>query len=282
MITNGFNAWLEHNMLYIADDIYTSTDRTNVMEALKSLITDRDQPVTLKGIDSIQKVICGNFMFTDNHKDAMKKQDDSRRICTLYSAQQSPRDRRRDGLTKSFFVGPGGFVPWLESGGYAYVAEMLYTMPIDPRYNPAGDCQEAPETSATKEAIIDGRTGVEHEVAEWIELGEPGFCGDFVSHEILKQKLMAIPQFSKSTTYLKLKEMMGRLGYEIHNGLPEGRTTVDVQPDDKRSILYVQVDSWLAELTDPALIAELYTQAQQAAITAAVNRRFNQQQMGVS
>lgn len=275
MVTNDFNAWTEYNVLYIADDIYTTADRNDIMEALKSLITDRDQPITLKGVDSIQKEICGNFIFTDNHKDAMKKTDDSRRLCTLYSAQQSKRDRVRDGLTKAFFAGPGGFVPWLESGGYAYVAEMLYTMPIDPRYNPAGECQEAPDTSATREAIIDGRTGVEHEVAEWIELGEPGFCGDFVSYDMLKRKLMETPQFSKSASPLKVKEMLGRLGYEMHRGLPEGRTVVDVQPDDKRAILYVKSDSAMADMDDAAVIAALYTDAQETALASARAKMFN-------
>ena len=166
MIENNFNSWLENNVLYVADDIYSTRDRADMMEALKSMITETDHGITLKGIDSIQKRICGNFVFTDNHKDAMKKTDDSRRICTLYCAQQSKHDRMRDGLTKQFFVGPNGFVKWLNGGGYAAVADMLHTMVIDERYNPAGECQEAPDTSVTHEAIVDGRTAVEHEVAE--------------------------------------------------------------------------------------------------------------------
>jgi hypothetical protein len=276
MITNDFNAWLEHNILYIADDIYSTADRNDIMEALKSLITDGDQPVTLKGIDSILKRIVGNFIFTDNHKDAMKKQDDSRRICTLYSAQQSKWDRRRDGLTESFFVGEDGFVPWLNNGGYSAVAYMLHTMDIDPRYNPAGNCQEAPETSATREAIIDGRTQVEHDVAEWIELEEQGFCGDFVSFDMLKRKMSAIPAYSRSMAPLKIKEMLARLGYEVHRALPDGRTVEKVQPDDKRAILYVQRESWVAELEDAPAVAALYVEAQKAAQVAAVKERFLQ------
>ncbi len=275
MIENGFNSWLEHNVLYVADDIYSSKDRTDMMEALKSLITEIDQSITLKGIDAIQKMICGNFIFTDNHKDAMQKRDATRRICTLYCAQQSKHDRIRDGLTKAFFVGPGGFVPWLKREGYAAVSEMLHTMPIDPRYNPAGECQEAPDTSVTQEAIIDGRTGVEHEIAEWIELGEPGFCGDFVSATMLKRKLQATPQFAKFTSYLKIKETMTRLGYEIHRGMEAGRCVVDVQPDGMRPVLYVKTDSWTAELKGAALVGQHYAAAQQAAMTASIERRFS-------
>lgn len=262
MIENDFNSWLENNVLYVADDIYSTTDRANMMEALKSLITEEEQPITLKGVDSVQKSIVGNFIFTDNHKDAMKKQDDSRRICTLYCAQQSHFDRVRDGLTKQFFATE--FIPWLEGGGFAHVAEMLHTMVIDPRYNPGGECKEAPATSATLEAIIDGRTGIEHEVAELIELNEPGFCGDFVSVHMLKRKLGTMPQYSKSLSPLKIKEMLGRLGYEEH-----GRTLVDVQPDDTRPILYVKRGNPVQQLQD---VATIYATAQQASINASAQK----------
>jgi hypothetical protein len=272
MIENGFNSWMENNILYVADDIYTINDRENMMEALKSLITEESQSVTLKGIDSIEKWVCGNFIFTDNHKDAMRKRDESRRVCTLYCAQQSNYDRIRDGLTKQFFA--KSFIPWLKAGGFAYVAEMLHTMDIDPRYNPAGECQEAPETSVTAEAIIDGRTGVEHEVDEWITLEEPGFCGDFVSYHMLRSRLEATPRYSKSATPLKIKEMLGRLGYEQHRHLERGRLPFDVQPDGTRPILYVRRDSMMAELTDPSTIATVYAAAQQDAMAAAIKRRF--------
>jgi hypothetical protein len=263
MIENGFNAWLENNVLYIADDIYSVRDRTDMMEALKSLITGRDQSITLKGIDSIQKRIVGNFVFTDNHKDAMRKQDDTRDICSLYCAQQSRADRMRDGLTKQFFS--NFFYPWLEGGGYAYIAEMLHTMQIDERYNPAGECQEAPETSVTREAVVDGRTGVEHEIEEWIVMGEPGFCGDFVSHHMLKAKLKDTNQ--RALSPLKAKEVMNRLGYEVHRALPDGRVPIYVQPDNYKPVLYVKRDSTPAEIMDPASVTALYVSAQQAAVT---------------
>lgn len=274
MIENNFNAWLENNLLYVADDIYSAKDRTDMMESLKSLITERDHAITLKGIDSILKRICGNFIFTDNHKDAMKKQDDSRRICSLYCAQQSKWDRQRDGLTKEYFGGV--LYPWLENGGYAHVADLLATMPIDPRYNPAGECQEAPNTSVTREAIIDGRTSLEHDVAEWIELREPGFCGEFVSQHMLKERMAKNPQYAKMTSPLKLKELMLRLGYELHRALPDGRTVGYVQPDNTRPLLFVRRDSWQADVADAASVEVLYTQAQQEAITEQTQRRFAQ------
>lgn len=271
MIENGFNAWLENNILYVADDIYSTKDRNDMMEALKSMITEREHAITLKGIDSIMKYICGNFVFTDNHKDAMKKQDDTRRICTLYCAQQSKWDRQRDGLTKEFFT---SFHGWLESGGYAHVAEMLATMPIDTRYNPAGECQEAPETSVTREAVIDGRTGLEHEIAEWIELREPGFAGDFVSQHMLKARMQANPMYAKSAQPLKIKETMQRLGYELHRALPEGRTPAYVQPDNTRPLLFVRRDSAIAIVMDATAVTMAYVAEQQAAATEQTTRKW--------
>jgi len=262
MIENNFNAWLESNVLYVADDIYSSRDRTDMMESLKSLITERDHGITLKGIDSIQKRICGNFIFTDNHKDAMKKQDDTRRICTLYCAQQSKADRARDGLAKQFFAGENGFIAWLNSGGFKHVAHMLQTMPIDARYNPAGECQEAPDTSVTREAVIDGRTNLEHDIAEWIELDEPGFAGGFVSAHMLRARMEAIPRYAKFFSPLKVKETMQRLGYETHRKLIDGRLPIYVAPDNTKPIIYVKADTWQAELVDPHAVASLYAAAQ--------------------
>jgi hypothetical protein len=275
MIENNFNAWLENNVLYVADDIYSSKDRTDMMEALKSLITQSDQGITYKGIDSIQKSICGNFFFTDNHRDAMRKASNDRRLAVFYSAQQTYDDRERDGLTEDFFTRPGGFVEWLEGGGYAAVADMLHTMPIDPRYNPAGRCQEAPKTSATREAIDDGRTNLEHDVIEWIEQDEPGFCGGFVSATMLKRKLEGIQRYQRSLSPLKIKELMGRLGYDAHPGLVGGRCVTDVNPDQARPVLFVRRGSDVSLIQGAAEIGRAYEAAQALGMSLKVQRRMS-------
>lgn len=272
MIENGFNAWLENNILYVADDIYSTRDRTDMMEALKSLITGRDHAITLKGIDSILKRICGNFIFMDNHKDAMKKQEDTRDMCTLYCAQQSKADRLRDGLTKEYFQ---QLYTWLDAGGYEFVAEYLHTLQIDARYNPAGECQEAPDTSATHAAVIDGRTGLEQDVAELIEMQEPGFAGNFVSYHMLKQRMLEMPQYRKSLSLLKAGELLGRLGYEQHRALAQGRLPEWVRPDQTQPIVFVKRDTMQAGLTDPAIISALYVQAQNQAQTRQNERKFS-------
>lgn len=258
MIDANFNGWLEGNTLYVADDIYTVNDRGNLFEALQSLITETEQPITYKGIESVQKQVCGNFFFTDNHRDALKKTESGRRICPLYCAQQDVHKRDADGLTGEWFA--DYYYPWLQNGGYAAVAEFLHTMQIDPRFNPAGSCTVAPKTSATMEAIEDGRTGVENDICEWLDLGEPGFVGDFISVTMLKQRL------DKPMGALKIKETLGRLGFEMHQALPKGRTLEDVLPDGTRPILYVRSNSLIAGMTDPVEIAGIYSQFQNAAL----------------
>lgn len=263
MIENGFNSWLENNVLYIADDIYCSKDRTDMMEALKSLITGRDQAITLKGIDSILKKICGNFIFMDNHKDAMKKQEDTRDLCVLYCAQQSKQDRVRDGLTNNYFVKT--FIPWLEAGGYAFVAEMLHTMEIDARYNPAGECQEAPDTSTTAAAVSDSRTGYEADMQELIDLDEPGFAGGFVSQAAIKRHF----EGDRRLTPTKIAEVLNRLGYQRFGRLPHY-----VMFDDTKPIVFVRADSYPAEVADGDILTALYVAAQSAAQTAQTTRKF--------
>jgi len=146
-------------------------------------------------------------------------------------------------------------------------------MSIDPRYNPAGDCQEAPDTSVTHEAIVDGRTGIEHEIAEWVEMEEPGFCGGFISANMLKNKLKA-NGMEKFAGYLKLKETLTRLGYEIHRGMKDGRAQTIIMPDNTRPVLWVKADSPAAEYKGAAIVGHYYTTAQQAAATAAITRMF--------
>ena len=51
-----------------------------------------------KGVDQISADVCGNFMFNSNHKDAVRKTQNDRRFCVLFSAQQQAADLTRDGM----------------------------------------------------------------------------------------------------------------------------------------------------------------------------------------
>ena len=244
MIDGNFNGWMENHVLYVGDDVYTYTDRAGIFEALKSMITEREHAITYKGIDSVQKNICGNFFFMDNHRNGLHKTPEDRRICPLFCAQQTKEQRDADGLTAQWFASV--YYPWLESGGYQHVAHYLHTAPIDPRYNPAGLCGEAPATSSTQVAIESSMTLLEEDILEFIETGASGFCGGFISATMLKRAAY------KKISRLKVKEALERLGYD-----PVGRTGRDVSPDSTRSIIYAKRGMVITDLAAQYEAAQL-------------------------
>ena len=244
MIDGNFNGWMENHVLYVGDDVYTYTDRAGIFEALKSMITEREHAITYKGIDSVQKNICGNFFFMDNHRNGLHKTPEDRRICPLFCAQQTKEQRDADGLTAQWFASV--YYPWLESGGYQHVAHYLHTAPIDPRYNPAGLCGEAPATSSTQVAIESSMTLLEEDILEFIETGASGFCGGFISATLLKRAA------DKKISRLKVKEALERLGYD-----PVGRTGRDVTPDSTRSIIYAKRGMVITDLAAQYEAAQL-------------------------
>jgi hypothetical protein len=244
MIDGNFNGWMENNVLYVGDDVYTYTDRAGIFEALKSMITEREHAVTYKGIDSVQKNICGNFFFMDNHRNGLHKTPEDRRICPLFCAQQTKEQRDADGLTAHWFATV--YYPWLEAEGYRYVAHYLHTGAIDPRFNPAGACGEAPATSSTQIAIESSMTLLEEDITELIETRAPGFCGGFISATMLKRAS------EKKVSRLKVKEALERLGYDS-----AGRTGRDVTPDSTRSIIYVKRGTVVVDLAAEYEAAQL-------------------------
>ena len=90
----------------------------------------------------------------------MRKTQNDRRICTLFSAQQQAADLARDGMVGDYFP---SLYNWLRADGYAIVSELLHTFPIPNEYNPATGCQRAPVTSSTAEAIKGSTGGIERE-----------------------------------------------------------------------------------------------------------------------
>lgn len=260
-ITNPFNSWLVNNVMFIADDIYTVKDRGDMMEELKTMITETMHSITYKGVDSISKRVCGNFLFNSNHQDAIRKTDDARRFCILYCAQQSHADKIRDGLTLEYFA---ALYHWLENeGGYEFVAEYLHTLPIDPRYNPAGECMTAPVTTATKDAIDVGRTVLQTELIELIDNEAPGFAGGFVSLNAMK-KSQDLANVTGGKIPNSRKNALQGLGYIPHPGLTDGKTERAVMPDGVKTVLYVRHDSPLCSLTGAAVSAAYEIHQQKA------------------
>jgi hypothetical protein len=266
-IDNSFNAWLEGHTFYAVDEIYIADKRLDILETLKPMITeDEGLEVTKKGIDSVTREVCGNFMFFSNYRDAMRKNRHDRRIAPLFCAQQEPEDLIRDGLTEAYFI---DYVDWLkarnkyagQAPGYAVLAEFLWTWPIPEEYDARKDVR-APRTSSTERAIAEGLGRVEQEVAEAIEQQEVGFKGGWVSSTQLKR---VIERAGTQIALNKQPELMASLGYVMHPNLKDGRVNNAVPPDGGRPRLYVRkTDEQLIAMASPAEIANAYAAAQMA------------------
>ena len=262
-IDNDFNAWMAGRTFYSVDEIYIPDKRLNILETLKEMITSDEQEVTKKGIDSLTSDICGNFAFFTNHKDGIKKNRHERRIAPFYTAQQSPEDLIRDGLTEEYFR---DFVDWLKGHGayegqptgYSIIAEMLWTIEIPAKYDPSR-MPRAPRTSSTEEAIVASRGPIEQEIVEAIEQGLSGFRGGFVSSLMLKR---LIADNGHRVPLSMQSEFVVGLGYRPHPALKDGRVNNDVMPDAGKPRLFVLKGSAAESIESPAEVARAYVAAQ--------------------
>jgi hypothetical protein len=149
---------------------------------------------------------------------------------------------------------------WLKGDGYAIVSEYLYTYPIPDEFNPAKNCQRAPITSSTDEAIAESLGSIEQEILETIAAGAtPGFLGGWVSSiqldKLLRDAGRRIPRNKRG-------EIMSAIGYELHPGLSDGRVNNPVMPDGGKPRLYVKRDHPAYHLVGPSAIAAAYVSAQ--------------------
>lgn len=257
-ISAKFNGWVEGKVFAYVEDIYIAEAKRETWEAMKPLITNDWQPVEKKGVDVTTAYVVVNFMLNSNHKDAIRKTRNDRRVAVFYSAQQEPGDLARDGMDGDYFPKLYG---WLKSGGYAIVADFLHSYAIPDELNPAGACHRAPETTSTNDAILEGMGGVEQEISEAIEQGRSGFAGGWVSSMAL-ETLLKDMRAARAIPPNKRRELMRGLGYDWHPGLKGGRVNTTVMPDNGKPKLFIQDGHIHRNLTSPAEIARHYTAAQ--------------------
>jgi hypothetical protein len=208
-------------------------------------------------------------MIGTNHKNAHRKTADNlRRHAIFYTAQQTKADLRRDGMTDAYFV---RLYRWLlKEDGFAIVSDLLHSMPIRDEMNPASGLRRAPDTSSTEAAIRESMGPVEQQVIEAVEQGAQGFAGGWISSIMLDTFVHDTLRMGSKLSLTKRREMLHGMGYMLHPGLPEGRTSNPVQPDGKKPQLWVRQGSGLELLRGPAEIARAYTAAQMVTTSRAV------------
>lgn len=264
-LDSNFNGWMVGKLFYGVEDIYVPDHKSDVIEALKPMITGGDGlEIEKKGVDQITADICGNFIFNSNHRDAIRKTRNDRRFAVFYTAQQSAEDVTRDGMDGDYFPNLYG---WLKTGGYAIVNELLTSYQIPGELNPATHCHRAPKTTSTDEAITASLGGIEQEILEAIDEGRPGFAGGWVSSMALERLLQGL-RAERSIPHNKRRDLLISLGYDWHPALKGGRVNNFVQIDNGKPRLFVKDGHIARNLTSPAEVARVYQEAQGAPAAA--------------
>ena len=257
-ISNVFNAWISRKLFIAVEEVYVS-DRQEVIDALKPLITDDRVPITGKGIDQVTGDNRANFILASNHKDAYRKTENDRRIAIFFMAQQCAADLVRDRMDGQYFP---NLYKWLRGDGYAIVAQYLVDYKIPDELNPATYLMRAPTTSSTAEAVEASRGGIEQEVLEAIDEGRPGFAGGWVSSMAL-DRLIKDRRDEKRITPNRRKDLLLGLGYILHPVLKGGRVNSVIVQEGGKPRLYVREGSILAKnITSAAEVFRLYCEAQ--------------------
>lgn len=252
-----FNSWLQNKLFIGVEEIYVS-DRREVSDALKPLITNKRVEIQGKGADQVTGDNRANFFMCSNHKDAILKTRGDRRYCVFFTAQQEVEDLARDGMRGDYFP---NLYRWLQNGGYAIVAHYLSTYKIPESLNPATLCQRAPVTTSTSEAIEVSMGGIEQEIMEAVDEGRSGFSGGWIS-SMAFDKLLQARRDDKRIPPNKRKGLLHGLGYVLHPELKGGRVNSIVMQEGGKPRLYIKNDHVSTNLTTAAGILKAYSEAQ--------------------
>lgn len=264
-----FNAWIQNKLFIGVEEIFVS-DRREVSEALKPLITNSRIEIQGKGIDQVTGDNRANFLLCSNHKNAIAKTRSDRRYCILYTAQQSAEDMVKEGWLDAYGNATAYFnelYTWLRGGGYEIVTDYLHTYAIPDALNPATSCHRAPTTTSTLEAVEVSLGRVEQEVMEAIEADKAGFRGGWVS-SMAVENLLAEMNLSRLVPRNRRRDLLISLGYDYHPALKKGRVDNVVLPDGGKPRLFIRQGHIHAGLTTGAEVSRHYSTAQGGAPTA--------------
>lgn len=252
-----FNSAFYGKLLICCEDVYISEARGSMWETLKPMITSPRLEIEGKGVDKVTREVCFNGVMNSNHKNAIRKTANDRRIGPFFCAQQKVEHLHRDGLTTDYMK---RMRSWRLGEGKEIVADFLQRYEIPDEWNPAKDCIRCPNTTATKEAIVASLGVAEQEITEAIGQGAPGFRGGWISSTALDRLLSTIGKGGQIPRN-KRREMLEAMGYAPHMGLPEGRAPSN-DTDGTRPYLYVLPDAPGAHETHAPSVMQWYQAAQ--------------------
>ncbi len=261
-IAEKFNDWMFYKLFIGVEDIKVHEGRKEVLEILKPMITNERYPMRAMHCGQIMMDSCGNWILNSNHKDAILSITKDRRYCPLFTAQQEKSDLAKYGMTGEYFK---KLYDWLrDEGGYSYVAHYLKNYAIEAEFNPAGICQNAPDTSSSAEAAELDVGPVEQLILEAVDEGETGFRGGWIS-SIALERLLSIAGKSRAVPPRKRRDLLRSIGYDWHPALLGtcGRVNNPIPIDgNKKPRLFVRTGI-AAHVKTPAEACRLYISAQE-------------------
>lgn len=263
-IANGggkFTGWLRGRVLVGFEEIRTA-HKGEVLEILKPIVTNDRIEIQNKGVDQDMGDNRANGLLLTNHKDAVKIDDEERRYCPLFCAQQSRADLARDGMSGDYFP---DLYDWVRrGGGLAYLNHYLRNFTLERELNPAlqhgGKCHRAPDTSSTVDAIGATLGKVEQEVLEAVAECKAGFCGGWIS-SIELDNLLREKRLDGLVPRIKRPDMLRALGFVHHPGLHSGRASTPTN-GGHRPVLYVREGHIAGQVYGGAAITRAYEAAQ--------------------
>lgn len=272
MIRNGmnFNGWIEGKLFLGLEEIYAA-NRREFFEGFKTTVTNPNLPIEGKGVEEATGDNRANGIITTNHKDGVPIDDEARRYCVFFTAQQKKEHLARDGMTATYFAdfrdwmyGRGVYAIHGVDYGFRVVNNYLANYRLKAELDPAQLALWAPETSATRGAVDASRGRAEQEILEAVEQGRPGFSGGWISSikldDLLERLRLNIPRS-------KRRELLQTLDYDWHPHLlaTQGRLNTIVAPDNGKPKLFIRNGHPNAAYESKDAIAKAYSEAQLSA-----------------
>lgn len=202
-----FNGWMRNKLMILVDEVRVG-DRNELMNGLKTIITDRRIAVESKGVDQEMEDNVANWIFFSNFKDAFPIDENERRYCIFYSSLQSATAIEEAGLNKDFF---DMMYHWLEmENGYEQLADYYLNYPIEKGSLP----HRAPHTSSYDEVIRIGRSPLRVLLDDKVENKERGFCGGYISYTAFSKAIADASNIRTKPLEHTIKAIIENKGYE--------------------------------------------------------------------
>jgi len=263
------NGWIDRKLFAGVEELMVPDLETE--NAIKTLITEEYLALEEKYVAQKAGQNRCNFMFTTNFMNGIRIAPTERRYCPISLTATTPKAAADRGLTAEFMA---DLWDWAKADsdskyagkakGWAVITNYLLNYKIDPEFNPAAACKNAPKSSSWFRFIEQSLGSVEQEIIEACEQEMVGFAGGWIS-SIWLDRLLTSKRLARKVPVARRKDMLFDLGYVVHPALPDGRSTRVVMPDGGRPKLFIRADHIKAAIEDPAKAVAQYVSDQTAA-----------------